>query len=190
MKKIVAAVLFAALFASQASADDVTFNARIKFAGTGCKPGSATVIKTKGNRLIASVTFNAYDAAHPPSKAASRMGRTACSFIMPVKVPSGYQVAAMTSSWQGFAEGDVGLHREYFVAGQEGPRRTTSPRGKFRERDKENHPAWSNCRGGVVPLRINSSVGAKSQQSYIQIEKVRFCMKLRKCRQENPPIAP
>jgi hypothetical protein len=95
----------------------------------------------------------------------------------------------MTADWRGFAEGNVELHREYFFAGTQGPRRTTSPRGDYRERDSLMHATvWGGCDGGVVPLRINSSVRAKSRPSYIAVDtidlnnQIVFHLKSRRCR--------
>jgi hypothetical protein len=188
MKKMLAAVLIAAaaLFVSQANAAKVFFKSPVKYAGTGCKPGAYSFSGQGTDTLT--FLFSAYDAAKPSRKAASKMERTACNFVVPVQVPAGYQVSTMTADWRGFAEGNTELHREYFFAGQKGPRRTTRPRGNFRERDSLMHATFSHCRGGVVPLRINSSVRAKSRPSYIAIEQMPvFHLKWRKCRQEHQP---
>ena len=88
MKKIFAAVLFAALFASQANAAKVFFKSPAEFAGTGCKPGQFSFSGQGTDTLT--VLFSAYDAAQPTHKAPSRMGRTSCNFVVPVQVHEGY----------------------------------------------------------------------------------------------------
>ncbi|MCW5198650.1 DUF4360 domain-containing protein [Desulfobulbus sp. F3] len=165
----IALVSAAALFASQASAE-VTFNAPMQFAGTGCQPGSYSFSGEGTNTLT--VLFSAYDAAKPRDKAASKMENTACSFVVPVQVPPGFQVSNMTSDWRGFAEGSTQLFREYFFAGGRGPQKTSSPRGNYTESDNLMHATWSGCKGGTVPMRINSRVRAVGSPSYIAVDTV------------------
>ena len=187
MKALQAALLFTAiaLFASQAGAQ-VTFNAPMQFAGTGCKPGEYSFSGDGTDTLT--VLFSAYDAANPQDNAASGMRRTACSFVVPVKVPPGFQVSTMTSDWRGYAEGQTQLFREYFFAGQRGPQARTSPKGNYTERDNLMNATWSGCKGGTVPLRINSSVRAITKPSYIAVDtvdlhnKVVFHLESRRCR--------
>ena len=187
MKVLQAVLLFAAVafFASQAAAQ-VTFNAPMQFAGTGCKPGEYSFSGDGTDTLT--VLFSAYDAGKPQNKAASGMQRTACSFVVPVKVPPGFQVSTMTSDWRGYAEGRTELFREYFFAGQRGPQARTYPKGNYTERDNLMNATWSGCGGGLVPLRINSSVRAVSSPSYIAVDtvdlqnKVVFHLESRRCR--------
>jgi hypothetical protein len=188
MKKILAAILVsaAASFASQANAAKVFFKSPVKFVGTGCKPGSYSFSDQGADTLT--VQFNAYDAAQPTKNAASKMRRTSCSFVVPVNVPTGYQVIALTVDWRGYAEGNVELYREYFLTGPQGPRRKTKTQGHFKERDNLMHNVWSRCGAGVVPIRINSSVRAKSKPSYIGMDPLGFVeqslifhLKWRKC---------
>ena len=172
-------------FAAQASAQ-VTFQTPMKFEGTGCKGGQYSFSGQGTDTLT--VMFSAYDAAKPRDKAASRMERTACSFVVPVNVPPDFQVSTLTSDWRGYAEGNAQLFREYFFAGQRGPSKTTNPTGNYTERDNLMHATWSHCNGGTVPLRINSSVRAAGSPSYIAVDtvdlqnKVVFQLKWQKCR--------
>ncbi len=187
MKRLHAVFVFAAVvfFASQAGAQ-VTFNAPMQFAGTGCKLGEYSFSGDGTDTLT--VLFSAYDAANPQKNAASGMRRTACSFVVPVQVPPGFQVSTMTTDWRGYAEGRTELFREYFFAGQRGPQARTTPKGNYTERDNLMHATWSGCGGGLVPLRINSSVRAISSPSYIAVDtvdlknKVVFQLKSRRCR--------
>ncbi|WP_417916102.1 DUF4360 domain-containing protein [Candidatus Electronema sp. JC] len=183
--KLAFAAAALALFATQAAAQ-VVFQAPMQFAGTGCKPGEYSFSGDGTDTLT--VLFSAYDAGKPTENAASGMQRTACSFVVPVKVPPGFQVSTMTTDWRGFAEGRTELFREYFFAGQRGPQARTNPKGNYTERDNLMHNTWSGCNGGVVPLRINSSVRAVSNPSYIAVDtvdlqnKVVFQLHSRRCR--------
>ncbi|MCW5212394.1 DUF4360 domain-containing protein [Desulfobulbus sp. TB] len=176
------------LFAHHSS-PPVYFKAPVQFNGTGCPSGSATVSYKNTNTMT--IIFSQYDAAKPKRDAASGMMRTACSFVVPVSVPSGYQVSNLTAEWRGYAEGRTKLHREYFFAGQRGPSKTSSPQGDYVERDDLMHTTWSPCGRGVVPVRVNSSVRAISNPSYIVMDQmdvkqqrggVVFRLKWRKCR--------
>ncbi|MCW5198649.1 DUF4360 domain-containing protein [Desulfobulbus sp. F3] len=169
MKKIVvfALAVISVAFAKQGDAQ-VVFQAPMQFAGTGCQPGSYSFSGQASDTLT--VLFSAYDAAKPRDKAASKMENTACSFVLPVQVPPGFQVAAMTADWRGYAEGSTQLFREYFIAGQRGPQRVTSPRGNYTESDNLMRTSWGGCKGGTVPLRINSRVRAAGSPSYIAVD--------------------
>ncbi|MCI5179719.1 MAG: DUF4360 domain-containing protein [Candidatus Electrothrix sp. AW3_4] len=188
MKEIIMKKIFVSSFATvmcitfvigQAFArSPVYFKEPIQFRGTGCPQGVSGA-----NTDTMTVQFNQYDAAKPPRNAASGMIRTSCSFVVPVSVPSGYQISNLTVDWQGYAEGRTKLHREYFFAGQRGPSKTSSPRGDYIERDNLMHETWSPCGRGTVPMRINSSIRAISNPSYIAVTKmVKFRLKWRKCR--------
>ena len=148
----------------------VYFKAPIELNGTGCPVGSYTV--SGENTDTITIMFGQYDAAKPTRNAASGMFRTACSFLLPVNVPSGYQISNLTADWRGYAEGRTKLHREYFLPGKKGPNKTSSPRGDYVERDNLMHAMWSECGKGVVPLRINSSIRAQSNPSYISVDTV------------------
>ncbi|MCI5179716.1 MAG: DUF4360 domain-containing protein [Candidatus Electrothrix sp. AW3_4] len=184
----VVAVATCTFIASQAISADVYFKAPIKFRGTGC-PGPNSVTVSGANTDTMTVMFDQYDAAKPKDNAASNMMRTSCSFVVPVKVPQGLQVSTVTSDWRGYAEGKTQLHREYFIAGKRGPSVDDSPKGNYTLRDNLAHATWADsCRGGVFPMRINSSVRAISRNSYIAVDtndlknKIVFQLKWRKCR--------
>ncbi|MCI5136337.1 MAG: DUF4360 domain-containing protein [Candidatus Electrothrix sp. AW2] len=184
VKKIIFSAVIVSIFLISnpvfvhSSSPSVYFKAPIEFHGTGCPQGVSGA-----NTDTMTVQFNQYDAAKPPRDAASGMFRTACSFVVPVNVPSGYQVSNLTAEWHGYAEGRTRLHREYFFAGQRGPSKTSSPRGDYIERDNLMHETWSPCGRGTVPMRINSSILAQSNPSYIAVTKmVKFRLKWRKCR--------
>jgi hypothetical protein len=171
MKALKIALVSAAavFFASQASAK-VTFEAPMQFRGTGCGGGTYSFSGQGTDTLT--VLFSKYDAAKPRDKAASKMERTACSFVVPVKVPPGFQVSTMTADWRGYSEGQTQLFREYFFAGQRGAQKTTSPRNNYTAHDDLMAASWSGCNGATVPMRINSSVRAVSNPSYIGVDSV------------------
>ena len=180
----VVAVATCTFIASQAFArPPVYFKSPIEFRGTGC-PGPNSVTVSGANTDTMTVMFDQYDAAKPKNNAASNMMRTSCSFVVPVKVPNGFQVSHVTSDWRGFAEGKTKLHREYFIAGKRGPSVDDFPKGDYTLRENLAHATWAtSCSGGVFPMRINSSVQAMSQPSYIAVDKIlTFRMKWRKCR--------
>ncbi|MCW5198648.1 DUF4360 domain-containing protein [Desulfobulbus sp. F3] len=183
MKKIVVfalAVVIGVVIAKQGDAQ-VIFQSPMQFAGTGCQPGSYSFSGEGIDTLT--VLFSAYDAAKPRDKAASKLENTACSFVVPVQVPPGFQVSTLTADWRGFAEGSTQLFREYFFAGGRGPQKTSSPRGNYTESDNLMHAIWSGCKGGTVPLRIMSRVRAVGSPSYISVqEAVRFHLTVRACR--------
>ncbi|MCI5193621.1 MAG: DUF4360 domain-containing protein [Candidatus Electrothrix sp. AU1_5] len=162
----------------------VYFKAPIKFRGTGCPGPNSVTVSSGANTDTITVMFDQFDAAKPKNNAASKMMRTSCSFVVPVKVPPGIQVSHLTADWRGFAEGKTKLHREYFIAGKRVPSVDDFPKGDYTLRDNLAHATWANsCNGGVFPMRINSSVQAMSQPSYIAVDKIlTFRMKWRKCR--------
>lgn len=148
----------------------VTFQEPLEFAGTGCQPHSYTFSGQGTDTLT--VLFSAYDAAQPKENAASGMQHTSCSFAVPLRVPAGYQVSTMTADWRGYAEGGTELFREYFFAGELGSRITSTPSGEFVERDNElEYDTFSQC-GEDVILRINSSVNAVENESYIALDSI------------------
>ncbi len=189
MKKEIIFVLAVSCVAfAQQSDAQVVFQAPMQFAGTGCKIGSSTVAGEGTDTLT--IQFTGYDAAKPKNKAASKMDNSACSFVVPVNVPQGFQVS-MTADWYGYAEGSTQFFREYFFAGQRGPQKTTNPRGNFTERDDLMHATWSGCKGGTVPFRVNSRIRAVGNPSYITLgaspleqppQRVTFHLKSRACR--------
>ncbi len=186
MKKAFLALAGLALAATQAVASPVYFRAPMNFAGTGCPVGSIAV--TGENTDTLTIMFDSYDAANPPGEASSKKRRASCNFAVPVHVPQGYQVSTMTSDWRGYAEGQTELRREYFIAGQRGPSKTSRPKGDYTERDNLMHATFSPCGAGDITLRINSSVKAKKRNSYIAVDtidlqnRVVFHMQWRQCR--------
>uniref|UniRef100_UPI0040569A73 DUF4360 domain-containing protein n=1 Tax=Candidatus Electronema sp. TaxID=2698783 RepID=UPI0040569A73 len=167
-RMIIAAALTAAGFAVTEAAAQVYFNAPVKFAGTGCGAGSYAVSGAGTDTL--SILFSAYDAASPAENAASGLDRASCSFAVPISVPAGCQISVLTADWRGFAEGDTELFREYFFAGQNGISKITNPVGNYTERDSRMRHETVSVSGEEMKLRINSSVRALADDSYIVVD--------------------
>lgn len=175
MKKLhiaVASTLLVLLASQAASAADlVFFKAPVSVAGTGCSPGSISVVGE--NTATLSVLFAAYDAG---AHAVSGLPRSACSFAVPVKVPQGFQVSVMTADWQGYAKGSGTLQRKYFLAGQPAQPWLTNNYGtasgtNFMANDGLMHAtATTGCAGGEFNLRINSNIKANTPSSYIAVD--------------------
>lgn len=175
MKKIVfisfIAMLFLVSLAAESYAQAVYFKEPMDFAGTGCGTGSHT-FSGEGTDTL-SILFSEYDASDPADGAASGLQHTSCSFAVPIHVPAGYQVSALNADWRGFAEGSTELSREYFFAGKTGASKTSNPTGNFTEQDqKMNFSSCSKDGEKNIILRINSSVQATENDSYIAIDSV------------------
>jgi hypothetical protein len=170
--RITLASALLAFAATQATAQQSPyFKAPMEINGTGCSPSDITV--TGENSATMTIMFSKYDAAKPLSKAVSQMERTSCNFAVPVHVPAGFQVSTLTADWMGYAEGSVELFRRYFFAGTPMPGKISRPSGNFIERDEKLYGTVTNspC-GRDVQLRINSSVTAKSNPSYIALDTI------------------
>jgi hypothetical protein len=186
----VVAVATCTFIASQAFAlDPVYFKAPVDFGGTGCPQGTVRITGVNSDTLT--VMFDQYDAAKPRGNAASKRMRASCSFAVPVRVPQGYQASLVTIDWQGYAEGNTELRRKYFFAGHPFVKPVVdSPKGDYLYRDAgiiRTLVPWSPC-GQDVQLRLNSSIKAKSNKSYIAVDtvdlsnKILFQVQWRKCR--------
>ena len=89
------------------------FNNPINWAGTGCKAGSVSVSGAKTENL--SILFDSYDAG---KDAKSGLKRSACSFSIPIKIPTGYKISTLTADWEGYVEGIGELSRKYLLTGK------------------------------------------------------------------------
>ena len=121
------------------------------------------------------------------------MQRTACSFVVPIHVPAGYQISVIKADWRGFAEGSTELFREYFFADSDGVKNDSSPSGNYTEQDEYlTYETVSAC-GEDIALRINSSVRATDSDSYIAVDSVdiknslEFHLEWKKCGQSALP---
>lgn len=139
-------------------------------AGNGCPIGSVSV--TGINTATLNIVFDSYDAG---KHALSGLSRAGCSFSIPIRVPSGYEISNITTEWQGFIEGKGQLKRKYFVLGEPYmPWKTNNydiPSGdRFLVTDDFYHSSFKmGCNGGVKILRINSQIKAMKKNSYIAV---------------------
>ncbi|QTR49117.1 DUF4360 domain-containing protein [Candidatus Thiothrix anitrata] len=189
--KIAAASALLALSAAQTAqaADPVFFQAPIQMAGTGCAPGSVSVIGENTSSLT--MLFSTYDAGN---NSVSGLRRSSCNFAVPVHVPQGYQLSVLTSDWQGYVEGKGRFTRSYGTslntrAVNPGTRNLSSPSGtNWQVKDGLMHAtAVSGCAGGKFNLRVNTSVQAVGNNSYVAVDtldmnnKVVFHLKWKRC---------
>ena len=171
------------------AADPVFFQAPIEMAGTGCAPGSVSVVGENTSSLT--MLFSTYDAG---KNAASGLARSSCNFAVPVHVPQGYQLSVMTSDWQGFVQGNGRFTRKYGTslnlnAVNPGTKTLASAGGaNWQAKDGLMHAtAVSGCAGGKFNLRVNSSVQAVGSNSYVAVDtldmnnKVVFQLQWKKC---------
>ncbi len=184
MKKSIAVALAAASIVVLVEVEAMAKKAPVyfksmQFAGTGCKLDSGTV--TGKHTSTIAIRFDKYNAANPSSAATSDMQRTACSFTVPIHVPSGFRVSSMNATWQVYAKGSTELIRESFTAGQRGKERKTRSTGNYTRHDSLTDTLWSGCAGGTMPLRVNSSVRAIGKHSYIKMKKLLLHLHWKKC---------
>ncbi len=171
MKLVLATICFVCFFfvtMTMASTASVYFKTPINFSGTGCPTGSFNV--TGENTPTLSLLFDSYDAAQGMGSA-SGLERSSCNFAVPLHVPEGYQVSQIFADWRGYSTGQTEFSREYFLpGGGEGIVKTTNPSGDYMIRD-EGLIYESNSRCGQdITLRINSSVHALEDASYIAMD--------------------
>ncbi|MGV6808890.1 MAG: DUF4360 domain-containing protein [bacterium] len=183
---LLSSVILGLTVSSHANAKEpVYFKSPINFAGSGCPSGSASVVNGKNTKLL-SINFKQYEAG---KNAAGGERRAACNFAVPVHVANGYQVAVLTADWRGYTEGRTEFTRKYFFAGEPNvPSKVSRIDGKagqsFLFKDNSIHQSmnFSAC-GEDKILRINSSIKAKSNSSYIKLKNaVKFKLVWRRCK--------
>ncbi|MDX9990042.1 DUF4360 domain-containing protein [Thiothrix unzii] len=186
---ITTALLAIAAAQTAQAADPVFFKAPIQMAGTGCAPGSVSVVGENTSSLT--MLFSTYDAG---KNAVSGLARSSCNFAVPVHVPQGYQLSVMTSDWQGFVQGNGRFTRAYGTSlnpntVNPGVKSLSSASGAgWQAIDGLMHAtAVNGCAGGDFNLRVNSSVQAVGSNSYVVVDtldmnnKVVFHLKWKKC---------
>lgn len=175
-KKILVAAILAFGAAVPAQAAEVVFQNPLGWAGTGCPAGSTSVVGVNSAEL--SVLFDSYDAG---KNSLSGLGRSACSFSVPIKVPDGLQISRLTVDWEGYVQGKGEFKRKYKYIGSGvvidpsyiswKVNNYNKPSGdNFTKRDTLFHGSVAVCGGGVQRLRINSQIKAKTSSSYAAID--------------------
>lgn len=164
------------------------FNSPINWAGTGCKAGSVSI--SGSNTASLSILFDNYDAG---KNSKTGLTRSACSFSIPIKIPSGYKITHLTADWEGYVEGKGEISRKYFLSGQAHTAWLKNiyykPEGdNFMIRDKINQAALSSsCNGGIFNLRVDSQLKIIGDESYAAIDstdlhnKVQLSLQFRAC---------
>lgn len=136
------------------------------YGGSGCPAGSASVTLAPDQKSL-SILFDQYIVEAGEDKA---LDRKSCNIAIPVTVPQGYSIAILEFDYRGYISVPRGaqarLTAEYFFAGAQGPRLSTT----FSNTDRDylvNHTleahalVWSDC-GAETNLRVNSSMLARS----------------------------
>ena len=152
-------------------------------AGSGCPSGSSDFAITPDGATL-SILFDRYIA---------ESGNKSCNIAIPVHIPNGFQVSAMTADFRGFVEGRGELRRSYFFAGDRTPTIKTNLRNRrgddytVRDNLMVMSESWSRC-GEDVNMRINSRIRAHGRHSSISVDSldlssgVVFHLKYRRCR--------
>ena len=173
-----AAILGLSMASSVQAAPAVYFKNPVSWAGTGCTAGSSgginNAVTVQGaNSQTLSILFARFDAG---SNSVSGLMRSACSFVIPIKIPRGFQISRLTADWEGFVEGRGQLKRKFFLAGSPYTGWRTNnfnmPNGNnFTKRDNLYHASFSSqCNGGTFNLRINSQIRALTPSSYAAVD--------------------
>ena len=133
--------------------------------GSGC-PSSSTHFAITPDGSTLSILFSGYTAEG---------SKKSCNIAVPVHVPNGYQVSAMTADFRGFVEGKAELRRSYFFAGQKAKTKRSRLYSKsgndYLKRDNllMLSNVWSKC-GVDVNMRINSRIIAKGRRSSVSVD--------------------
>ena len=163
---VISAVLAAmtlSVAATAAQAAAVTLG-NPSYGGNGCPAGSASAsISPDGTAL--SILFDSFNVEAGGPNAA--VARKSCNISIPVKVPNGFSVSLIDADYRGFVDAPKGssarLDTEYFFAGSQGPRYSTTFTGPFSNSYTKSHrlaatsEIWSAC-GASVNLRVNSGM--------------------------------
>ena len=168
---------------------DFIFQKPIVFNGTGCSSlNSHEVTGIDTSNL--SLNIQGYDAG---KDSISGLGRSACSFAIPIKLPQGFQISHVIVDWDIYVRGEGQLKRKYFLSGSPWKPWQTNNFSKaagesLTVSDKLSHNSLAtNCNGGLFNIRVNSQVRVMDKQSYIQLSpndgtsRITFKVKLKKC---------
>ena len=181
MKKIIAALIINCVFVGIAIAAKPYFKAPFEWAGTGCPANSASIVGENTSTLT--VMFDRYDAGKG-MRSVSGMPRTACSFAVPIHVPKGFQLSYVTAEWMGYTKGSTKLKRKYFFAHDPSGTMVSKsstfppPNGEdYLKKDKTQPYATCGPARDVI-FRVNSSIQANGNPSYIAVDSVDLNNKL------------
>jgi len=182
---IVAISLLIVGYASEEHKDkepSISFYKMISWAGTGCKEGEGIVKHLKSG--IIQVSFYSYQAG-----IGSTVGikRTACSFVIPIKLPKGYQLSVVNAEWSGYIKGEGKIGRKYFMAGK--PYSPSWKRSKYNEpggKDfviKDQSILNTTACGGLYILHINSNLRVMNSTSFIENKALKIKLSSKSCKE-------
>ncbi|MEN9433619.1 MAG: hypothetical protein RLZZ422_1208 [Pseudomonadota bacterium] len=134
------------------------------YGGSGCPAGSASASLSPDGTAL-SILFDSFSVeAGGPN---ANVSRKSCNISIPVKVPNGFSVSLIDADYRGFVDVPKGssarLDTEYFFAGSQGPKFSSTFTGPFSNSYTKSHQLaassniWSAC-GASVNLRVNSGM--------------------------------
>ena len=147
---------------------------KVGFAGNGCNPSSTKIRLNSNNNKLTVSTSDFYAETYRGRK---RFDRVKCDISVNVKAPRGFQVRIKDATYKGYISLPRGskakFNREYFFAGQKGPRYSDSWQGKTRQmiykKDKPfRYSNWSSC-GANTMLRMKASMKLKGNGQHASI---------------------
>ena len=168
---------------------DFIFQKPIVFNGTGCSSlNSHEVTGIDTSNL--SLNIQGYDAG---KDSVSGLGRSGCSFALPIKLSQGFQISHVIVDWGIYVRGKGQLKRKFFLSGSPWNQWQTSnfsnsAGDSLTVSDKLTHNSLAaNCKGGLFTIRVNSQISVMDKQSYIQLSpnngssRITFKIKLKEC---------
>lgn len=165
MVKVIAVVLLSVVpvpvFAGEK--EDVPFSiGEPVVEGSGCPGGSYEVVLSPDGHEL-SVLFSSFKAV---TSQAETSNYSNCNIAVPIQVPGGITVGLLGVDYRGLAfipaKGTGTITREYFIAGQRGPKMTSEVpvHDEFYEffyPDEIKSPVWTDC-GDDVTARSNTTL--------------------------------
>lgn len=143
----------------------------IGFAGNGCTPAN-TIIRFNKNRNKLTVRASNFYAETGHGR--KQFDRVKCDISVAVNAPRGYQVRIKDATYRGYVSLPRGasakFNREYFFAGERGPRYNSSWVGRTHKmiykKDKPfRYSNWSRC-GAKTMLRMKAVMKVKGNGHY------------------------
>lgn len=162
-------LLIASMASTTAFAIDGVYLGTPGYAGTGCRPGTASAILSPDAQQL-SILFSDF-VAEAGLSTGRQIDRKNCSIAVPVYVPQGYSVSILNIDYRGFNALPTGgrstMTAEYFFAGSRGPvfsRSFYGPQNNdylFQNGLVVSALVWSAC-GAAATLRANTSMVVQS----------------------------
>jgi hypothetical protein len=183
-----------ASLANQDAPDQVVIT-ELKWAGSGCPPGSPVTSSVVRNRKALSLVFSSLDASAGPGVPITE-NRENCNLILRLSVPQGWSFTLFSADYRGFANLDrlvqATLRSAYFFEG-EFPSSALEAHlvgpidKKYRIRDTLDldEVGWSPC-GEDRALNVNTEVRVNNRSNrrgsgLIELNKTLLGIKWRRC---------